>query len=146
MERLFLQRSFVTNKAPPLVLLLVSTGFVTVSTEVIISQALSRLEPSLFASFEQQPFLGGQINVLAETRQHFLAACVLNNVIPADSVGRIVGDLAQPSLPNEGLANRQQLIEECKSSAQKLEQLVDKTQAFDGNAAIRVEALSQVCR
>ncbi|KAL9081636.1 MAG: hypothetical protein Q9159_007175 [Coniocarpon cinnabarinum] len=105
--------------------------------------AFSRFEPSLFTSLPQASFLGPQTTVPFEVKQQFLMSCVLCGVISADSVERILGEPASSSVPFEGRLNVQQLVEECRSDSQKLEQLIDKTAALDGNASSRTEALSQ---
>ena len=143
-ERQFIPRSFVTNRAPPFVLYLASSGFVSTGTEDLISQAFSRFDHALVASLTQDSFLDTQSHVLSDARQQFLLACVVHGVIASDSVDRILGEQATHQLPSEGRVSMQQLIDECRGNTQKLDQLVEKTQAFDGNAATRIEALVQV--
>ncbi|KAL9050007.1 MAG: hypothetical protein Q9162_006889 [Coniocarpon cinnabarinum] len=140
----FILRSFIINQAPSIIFLLASTGFGPMNCEVLLSQAFSRFEPSLFTSLPQASFLGPQTTVPFEVKQQFLMSCVLCGVISADSVERILGEPASSSVPFEGRLNVQQLVEECRSDSQKLEQLIDKTAALDGNASSRTEALSQI--
>lgn len=82
--------------------------------------------------------------MLSDARQEFLLACALHNVIASESVQRILGEQATMDISFEGRLNRQQIVEDCKGNPQRIDQLAEKTQAFDGNSATRVEAITQV--
>lgn len=125
-------------------LYLSSASFVPVDNEYLISQALTRLDPTLFSSFPDASFLDGQAGLLADARRQFLLGCVTLGIIGLDGVERLLGEQLAQDEPFEGRAHRQQFVEECKSSSQKLELVIEKSEAFDGNAPARVEALTEV--
>ena len=113
--------------------------------EFLISQSLSRLDPSAFTTYANEPFLGSQNNLMVDTRRQFLCSCVLHGLLSFDGVDRILGEQITHELPDGGRAQKQQLVDECKGNPQRIDNLIQGTESFDGNATPRVEALAEVC-
>ena len=143
-ERTFIQHSFLTNKAPAIILYLSSASFVPVDTEILISEALGRLDPGIFESFPDGDFIESQGNLLSEARRQFVFACVNLGLLGRDSIPRILGEEVTGDVHFEGRLQKQQLLEECKGNSNKLSTMIDKMEAHDGNAPTRVEAVVEV--
>lgn len=150
-SKTFLVRSFMINKLPLLLGMLVSMSFT--DAEYIITQALSRLDPSQFHSFDSQVFDGGEnggsgpktnSTVLSEARQSFLAACALQGLIAEQSIERIIGEATIPVMASTGRKTKATLLTEWNNNGQKMDILVNGVIAMDGNAAAYANAISQV--
>lgn len=143
-ERCFVQHSFLTNKAPTIAAFLSSASFVPVDGEFLISQALARLDPSMFGSFSDGTFLEGQGNLLADARRHFVLACVNIGIFGPDGAERLLGEQIPADTQLEGRVQKQNLLEECRNDTQKLHQLIEKFDVHDGNTPTRVEVIAEV--
>ncbi|KAI9723492.1 MAG: mediator complex subunit [Chrysothrix sp. TS-e1954] len=149
-DRTFMVRSFLVNKLPTLMLAISAISFMPVEFDRIIAQAVGRLDPMSFTSFSQDQDFGPSNNgnkdttALYDTRQEFLAACILHQMIPEDSIERLTGENIKHDASPRRKLHSQMIIQEYSQSTQKWDQLTAGLKLMDGNTTARAEAISQM--
>ena len=146
-DSLFSLKSFLVNKVPHLISLLTSSFFLPLTPEFCIEQALkfvdSNIFPSLTSSFNN---VLGNDNIVGDVRQDFLLACVLHSLVLEESIPRIYGEVPMSGLPAGGRLFRENLVTQCQSNPQRLEELINEIENMDGNAGAVVGAVTDVIR
>ena len=133
-------RSFIVNKLP-IFLQSHYSGliFEPISTEHCIRQALGRIDPLSSQSFD----------MLSETRQDFLFACALHELVPEPSIEDILGDVPMQSLPASGRYSKDALVSQCMTDPSNIDRYVTELENTDGNsgaiAGAIVEMMHSLC-
>ncbi|KAI9831464.1 MAG: hypothetical protein M1819_005063 [Sarea resinae] len=143
-QTMFLLRSFLVNKIPILLTTLSGSMFPPLTAEFCITQALGRIDPNAFPSFSQMfdPLSGG--GMLSDVRQEFLFACALHQLIPEESIERLLGEIPMQTLPAGGRYVKEDLVGQCTSSPERVEELLGEIESMDGNAGAIVAAITEV--
>ena len=133
-------RSFIVNKLPSFLHDNYSgLIFGPLSPEICVRQALGRIDPLAAQSFD----------VLSETRQDFLFACALHELIPESSIEDILGDVPMQNLPAKGRYSKAGLMEQFHSDLSKIDQYVGELENMEGNseaiAIAIVEIMHSLC-
>ncbi|KAF2441884.1 Med5-domain-containing protein [Karstenula rhodostoma CBS 690.94] len=133
-------KSFLVNKVPILLTQLTAPIY-TMSPELCITQALSRIDPNAFPAFSQgfDDMLGNNSS-LADVRQDFLNACALHNLIQANTVERLLGEAPMQGPPATRYV-KQDLLKQCKDNIDKATTYIEELENLDGNAGAIVAAL-----
>ncbi|KAL8931645.1 MAG: hypothetical protein Q9211_006817 [Gyalolechia sp. 1 TL-2023] len=127
-------RSFVVNKLPAFLNNYTAVIFPPLTIETCISQALLRIDPAAFPSFSQMFDLLGKNGILSETRQEFLFACALHQLIPEGSIEGLLGDVPMQSLPASGRYAKNELVAHCTANPARIEELIAELENMEGNA------------
>jgi mediator of RNA polymerase II transcription subunit 5 len=128
-QTMFVFRSFLVNKLPTLLVILSQALPAPVTTELCIQQAFGQLDPNAFPSFD----LSSGINNLSEVRQDFLFACALHQLLPVASIERLLGETPMSSLPASGKYTKDQLVAQCSTNTDKIQELMNGLESMDGN-------------
>jgi mediator of RNA polymerase II transcription subunit 5 len=136
-------KSFLVNKVPMLLTQLTAPLY-AMNPELCITQALSRIDPNAFPAFSQgfDDMLGNN-STLADVRQDFLNACALHNLIPANTVERLLGEAPMQGPPATRYV-KQDLLKQCKDNIDKATAYIEDLENLDGNAGAIVVALVDV--
>ena len=133
-------RSFIVNKLP----LFLQTNYAglifgPLSSEICIRQALGRIDPLAAQSFD----------ILSETRQDFLFACALHELIPESSIEDILGDVPMQNLPARGRYSKDALMNQFLADLSKIDQYVGELENMEGNsgaiASAIIETMHSLC-
>ena len=108
------------------------------TVEACITQALERIGAAAFSSFTQT------FGVLPEARQDFLFACALHQLIPEQSIERLLGDVPMQNLPECGRHAKANLVIQCAANPGKIQDLIGDLENMDGNVGEIVGALIEV--
>ena len=139
-------RSFIVNKIPVILEILFAQAFQSVSAEISISEALAQIDPNTFPSFSQSFDMMSGVDSLADVRQDFLFACALYQLIPEESIERLLGEPPMSALPSAGRYNTEELISQCSGKVERMEELIGELDCMNGNAGAIVGALVEVRR
>ncbi|OAG07236.1 Med5-domain-containing protein [Paraphaeosphaeria sporulosa] len=133
-------KSFLVNKVPTLLTQLTAPLY-AMNPELCITQAFSRIDPNAFPAFSQgfDDMLGNNSS-LADVRQDFLNACALHNLIPANTVERLLGEAPMQGPPATRYV-KQDLLKQCKDNIDKATAYIEELENLDGNAGAIVAAL-----
>jgi mediator of RNA polymerase II transcription subunit 5 len=140
-QEINLYRSFMMNRLPPILALISSSSLEPVPAGLCISQALGRID---LGAFPLSAYDMERRSSLAGIRQEFLFACALHRLIPEASVENLLGENPMQTLPSHGLYEKDQLVQQIVSNAQKGEQLIKEIELMEGNAGIVVAAIIEV--
>ncbi|KAJ4357903.1 mediator complex subunit [Didymosphaeria variabile] len=134
-------KSFLVNKIPVLLTQLTAPLY-AMNPQICITQALSRIDPNAFPAFSQgfDDMLGNNSS-LADVRQDFLNACALHNLIPANTVERLLGEAPMQGPPATRYI-KQDLLKQCKDNGDKVVTYIEELENLDGNAGAIVAALA----
>lgn len=136
-------KSFLVNKIPALFALLSSSMFPPLTPEFCITQALSRVDTNAFPSFSQAFEIGGS-NVLSDVRQDFLFACALHGLVPVERIPQLLGEPPMSGLPEAGRYVKEELVAQCSTNIERVEELLNDLEGPDGNAVGIVGAVTEV--
>lgn len=145
---LFMLRSFLTNKMPPLLARL-SPSPVAASQALTQSflrtdvSLLMNLLPSLFDPYTHTSSSHPDM-LLIDLRQEFLFACALHHVISENEIQVILGELPLGALPNHGRYDAQDLLGQCAMDPGRVYRLLEEVENVDGNAGPVCVALFEV--
>lgn len=141
-EQMFTLKSFHTNKIPLLVSALSSSMFVPLTPEFCISQAMTHVDPTVFPA----PSYGMMSNSpLQDVRQEFLFACVLQSLLPAESIEALLGESPYDSAPSpDRRYTKDGLLQQVSSDSDRVSQLIKELENLDGNAGAIVGAVTEV--
>ena len=138
-------RSFLVNRVPTFILNnYAAMIFEPLSVENCIRQALSRLDPSAFPSGSNIFDPLGRNSMLAETRQEFLFACALHQLIPERSIEEILEEIPMQSLPAGGRYLKEDLVRQCTSGPAKIEEYIAELENMEGNAGEIAAAITEI--
>ncbi|KAJ4294602.1 mediator complex subunit [Kalmusia sp. IMI 367209] len=134
-------KSFLVNKIPILLTQLTAPLY-AMNPELCITQALSRIDPNAFPAFSQgfDDMLGSNSS-LADVRQDFLNACALHNLIPVNTVERLLGETPMQGPPATKYV-KQELVSQSKDNFDKIITYIDELENVDGNAGAIVAAVT----
>ncbi|KZF25812.1 mediator of RNA polymerase II transcription subunit 5 [Xylona heveae TC161] len=143
-QTMFLFRSFLVNKIPVLVAILAGSMFPPLTAEFCITQALNHVDPNAFPSFSQMfdPLSGS--GMLSDVRQEFLFACALHQLIPEESIESLLGEIPMQTLPSGGRYVKEDLVQQCSTNSEKIEELLGEIEGMDGNAGAIVSAITDI--
>jgi mediator of RNA polymerase II transcription subunit 5 len=142
-QTMFCLKSFLVNKIPTLLTQLQGSIY-PLTSEFCITQALTHVDPNAFPAFSQGFDMTGNSNVLSEVRQDFLNACALHELIPINSIERLLGETPVQS-PPEVRYTKDGLVKQCENNFEKMTMLLDELENVDGNGGGIVGAVTEVC-
>ena len=140
---MFLFRSFLVNKLPPLLAELSASSVEPIPMELCISRVFSRIDPNAFPSFSEIFSMQGN-SVLSDVRQEFLFSSALHRLIPESSIEQLLGENPMQTLPVGGQYRKGDLVTQINSSPDRAEQLLNEIESMEGNAGAIVEAVIEV--
>ncbi|KAL4951104.1 mediator complex, subunit Med5 [Aspergillus filifer] len=140
---MLLLRSFLVNKLPPFFSTMLSMSMVSLSMEVCLSHALSRIDPNTFPSFSQMFSMQGN-TALSDVRQEFLFSCASHKLIPESSIERLLGENPMQTLPTGGSYVKDDLVAQINANHERAEQLISDIESTEGNAGPIVGAITEV--
>ena len=82
--------------------------------------------------------------MLSDSRQEFLFACALHQLIPEQSIEALLGDVPMQSLPASGRYVKADLVAQCSANPAKIEELIGELENMEGNAGEIAAALLDV--
>ena len=128
-------RSFIVNKIPVFLHSnYAGLVFEPLSTEHCVRQALGRIDPLSSQSFD----------VLSETRQDFLFACALHELIPESSIEDILGDVPMQNLPTGGRYSIETLVNQFTANPSKMDQYIAELEKLEGNSGAIAGAIIEI--
>ncbi|KAF2461655.1 mediator complex, subunit Med5 [Lineolata rhizophorae] len=139
-------RSFLVNKVPLLLTVLSQSMFPPLTAEYCITQALSHVDPNTFPPPSGNFNFTSDNSSLSDMRQDFLFACCLHQLIPEDSIERLLGEAPLSSLPAGGKYVKETLVAQCSTNPERVEELLNELESFDGNAGAIVGAVTEIIR
>ena len=134
-------RSFLSNKLPSILESFSAIMYPPLTIENCITEALNRLDSS------GDPFATQTYDLLsssAEARQEFLFSCALFKLIPESSIESILGDVPMQSLPEAGKYMKADLVTQCTTNPNRIEELIGELENMEGNSGEIVIALVEV--
>lgn len=138
-------RSFLVNRLPLLLVTLSTSTFPVTRADYSITTALNGVDtnvfPTLTSMFDENS-IGSSI--AEPVRQDFCFACCLHNLIPEESIERLLGETPMQTLPAGGRYLKETLIEECMNDAARLERLLDEVELMNGNVGAVCSAVVEV--
>ncbi|KAI9867326.1 MAG: mediator complex subunit [Trichoglossum hirsutum] len=143
-QTILLLRSFLVNKLPLLLTTLSSSMFPPLTPELCIAQALNHIDPQAFPTFSSMFESDASMFHLTDVRQEFLFACCLHELIPEDSIERLLGEIPVQTLPPGGRYINEQLVAQCATDPERVEGLLGEIEGMDGNAGAVVGAVTEV--
>jgi mediator of RNA polymerase II transcription subunit 5 len=84
-------------------------------------------------------------SVLQDVRQGFIYGCTLHDLLPTESVDRLLGE--QPFTPppsHESRYHKDNLVQRCDTEPGKVVQLIGELEKLDGNATAIVGGVTEV--
>lgn len=142
---MFSLRSFLINKIPTILSILLASTFQGLNMEYCITEALTNIDPTTFPSFSDS-FLGSA-GPLSEVRQDFIFSCTRHALLPVTSVDNLLGEAPMTSAPTPAEKYiKENLIAQCTTNPEKLEGYIDELEKVDGNAAPIVHAITEMLR
>ncbi|OJD36145.1 mediator of rna polymerase ii transcription subunit 5 [Diplodia corticola] len=145
-EAIFNFRSFLINKVPSLVAILAGSMFPTTTPELCITQALNHIDRNAFPSFSQTFDMAPVNSLLSDVRQDFLVACALHQLVPESSIERLLGETPMSSVPVGGKYVKENLVAQCSTNFERVEELLNEIEGMDGNAGAIVGAMTDIIR
>ncbi|KAF2085903.1 mediator of RNA polymeras-like protein II transcription subunit 5, partial [Saccharata proteae CBS 121410] len=146
-ETLFNFRSFLVNKVPTLLTILASSMFPPLTPEICITQALNHIDRNAFPSFSQAfDNMAGGHSMLNDVRQDFLFACALHQLVRESSIERLLGETPMASVPASGKYIKENLVSQCSTNFERVEELLNEIEGMDGNAGAIVGAVTEIIR
>ena len=143
-QTMTLFRSFLVNKIPPFLALVSANSLAPLQAEMYISQAFARLDPNAFPSFSQMFDTTRGNSTLSEVRPEFLFACALHQLIPEDSIERLLGEMPMQTLPSGGRLLKNDVADQITANPEKADQLLTRMENMDGNAGAIAKAFTDV--
>ena len=137
-------RSFLVNKVPIILSLLHARAYQQVNAEICVAQAMAHIDPNAFPSFSQTFDMMNGMGSLPDVRQDFLFSCALHQLIPEESIEKLLGEPPMSALPSGGRYVKEELIKQCSGKAERLEELLGEVESMDGNAGAIVSAFVEV--
>ncbi|OAR01201.1 hypothetical protein LLEC1_05680, partial [Akanthomyces lecanii] len=137
-----LLRSFVVNKLPLLLCQLCHPEFSATSAEFCITEALSRIDTSVFPTASLMFDESRNNNPYMDSvREEFCAACALHGLIERDHVDRILGETSMSYDPSLEKVNRDRLVSDCLSDSGKIQNIISQLDKVDGNVGAVAHAI-----
>lgn len=141
---IFALKSFLIDKVPILLMSIVSHMFPPERSEYCISQALTRVDATIFPS----PSLGMMSDsAFQDVRRQFLFACTLHSLLRSSSIEGLLGEqpiLSQPPDPSTRYV-KELLVEQASSDSDRMIQLIDELDKLNGNASAITWSIAEVC-
>ncbi|QKX56374.1 uncharacterized protein TRUGW13939_03475 [Talaromyces rugulosus] len=142
-RNMFVFRSFLVNKLPPLLASMAATSMDPIPMEMCIGHALNRVDPNAFPSFSQMFEMQGN-TVLSDVRQEFIFSCALHRLIPESSIERLLGENPMQTLPVGGRYVKDDIATQIHSNQERADQLISEIESLEGNAGAIVAAVTDV--
>lgn len=140
-----LLRSFVVNKVPLLLCQLCPPEFSATSAEFCITEALNRVDTSVFPTASLMFDESRNNNPYTESvREEFCAACALHGLIEREHVDRILGETSMSYDPSLEKASKERLVQECLADSDKIQGIVGQLEKMDGNVGAVAHAIVEV--
>ena len=143
-QDLTIYHAFLTNKLPPLLLLISTTSLEPISSEQCISQALNQVNAAFLIS--PRPTLDPSRRHSDDRviRQRFLFACALHKLLPETSIPKLLGETPTQTPPAHGLFARDDLVAQIKSNPSRVDALIRELGTMEGNSGPIALALVEV--
>ncbi|KAJ6438660.1 proteinrelated to ser/arg-related nuclear matrix protein [Purpureocillium lavendulum] len=130
-------KSFLVNKVPLLLCQLFSPQFSTTSSEFCITEALNRVDTSVFPTASLMFDESRSNNPYTESvREEFCTACALHGLVQREHVERILGETSMSYEPTSQKLSKEELVQDClsdSSDSEKIQGLVRELEKLDGN-------------
>ncbi|KAG5978763.1 hypothetical protein E4U55_005966 [Claviceps digitariae] len=141
-----LLKSFLVNKVP-LVICQLCTGFDTNSSEFCITEALNRVDTTIFPTASLMFDETRSNNPYTESvREEFCTACALHGLVQREHVERILGETSMSYEPSLEKYSKDRLVQDCLADADKIQGLIRDLEKMDGNVGAAAQALVDVMR
>lgn len=138
-------KSFLVNKVPLLLCQLFSPQFSTTSSEFCITEALNRVDTSVFPTASLMFDESRSNNPYTESvREEFCTACALHGLVQREHVERILGETSMSYEPSLEKLSKDKLVQDCLSDSEKIQGLVRDLDKMDGNVGAMCQALVEV--
>lgn len=142
---MFALRSFLINRVPTILTILLASTFQGLNVEYCITAALSHIDATAFPSFSDS-FLD-TTSPLSDVRQDFIFSCTRHGHLPVSSVERLLGETPMTAAPSPAERYvKEQLIGQCTTNPDKIEVYVAELEKIDGNAGAIALAVSDMLR
>ena len=82
--------------------------------------------------------------MLADARSEFLFACALHQLIPEQSIERILEETPMQGMSEAGKYEKDKLVTQCMENPARAEELIAELENMEGNAGEIVAALVEV--
>jgi mediator of RNA polymerase II transcription subunit 5 len=146
-QTVFVLRSFLINKIPTLLTNLSGSMFPPLTPDFCIRQAMNRVDPNAFPSFSQGfEMMNDGGNMLSDVRQDFLLACALHHLIQEEAIESILGEAPMAGLPAGGRYVKEDLLTQCSSNTERIEEIIGELESVNGNAGAIVAAITDIIR
>ncbi|OAQ77615.1 mediator of RNA polymerase II transcription subunit 5 [Purpureocillium lilacinum] len=140
-------KSFLVNKVPLLLCQLFSPQFSTTSSEFCITEALNRVDTSVFPTASLMFDESRSNNPYTESvREEFCTACALHGLVQREHVERILGETSMSYEPSLEKLSKDKLVQDCLSDSEKIQGLVRDLDKMDGNVGAMCQALVEIIR
>ncbi|UNI19114.1 mediator complex subunit [Purpureocillium takamizusanense] len=140
-------KSFLVNKVPLLLSQLFSPQFSTTSSEFCITEALNRVDTSVFPTASLMFDESRSNNPYTESvREEFCTACALHGLVQREHVERILGETSMSYEPSLEKLSKDKLVQDCLSDSEKIQSLVRELDKMDGNVGAMCQALVEIIR
>ncbi|KAG5927239.1 hypothetical protein E4U42_002434, partial [Claviceps africana] len=141
-----LLKSFLVNKVP-LVICQLCAGFDTNSAEFCITEALSRVDTTIFPTASLMFDETRSNNPYTESvREEFCTACSLHGLVQREHVERILGETSMSYEASLEKHSKDRLVQDCLADADKIQGLIRDLEKMDGNVGAVAQALVDVMR
>ncbi|KAG5951308.1 hypothetical protein E4U53_003370 [Claviceps sorghi] len=141
-----LLKSFLVNKVP-LVVCQLCTGFDANSAEFCITEALNRVDTTIFPTASLMFDETRSNNPYTESvREEFCTACALHGLVQREHVERILGETSMSYEPSLEKHSKDRLVQDCLADADKIQGLIRDLEKMDGNVGAVAQALVDVMR
>ncbi|KAG6003697.1 hypothetical protein E4U21_001805 [Claviceps maximensis] len=141
-----LLKSFLVNKVP-LIIRELCTGFDTDSSEFCITEALNRVDTTIFPTASLMFDETRSNNPYTESvREEFCTACALHGLVQREHVERILGETSMSYEPSLEKHSKERLVQDCLADADKIQGLIRDLEKMDGNVGAVAQALVDVMR
>ncbi|KAG6101858.1 hypothetical protein E4U30_000917 [Claviceps sp. LM220 group G6] len=141
-----LLKSFLISKLP-LIICQLCTGFDINSTEFCITEALNRVDTTIFPTTSLMFDETRSNNPYTESvREEFCTACALHGLVQRDHVERILGETSMSYESSLEKHSKDRLVQDCFADAEKMQGLIRDVEKIDGNVGAVAHALVDIMR
>ncbi|KAG5943375.1 hypothetical protein E4U60_006702 [Claviceps pazoutovae] len=141
-----LLKTFLISKLP-LIICQLGTGFDINSTEFCITEALNRVDTTIFPTTSLMFDETRSNNPYTESvREEFCTACALHGLVQRDHVERILGETSMSYESSLEKHSKDRLVQDCFGDAEKMQGLIRDVEKIDGNVGAVAHALVDIMR
>ncbi|KAG6201677.1 hypothetical protein E4U34_006171 [Claviceps purpurea] len=141
-----LLKTFLISKLP-LIVCQLCTGFDINSTEFCITEALNRVDTTIFPTTSLMFDETRSNNPYTDSvREEFCTACALHGLVQRDHVERILGETSMSYESSLEKHSKDRLVQDCFADAEKMQGLIRDVEKIDGNVGAVAHALVDIMR